>query len=116
MKFHSTTLISLLAISAYATPFLPRNANQKADKPAACSVNAPKTSNNTTKLVEAPKPVEAPMPPTNGTAAGNTTAVAAVLPDGRIAQEAVPEDFNVLASKFKSAVVKGDGMCLACSR
>lgn len=35
---------------------------------------------------------------------------ATVLPDGRIAADAVPEDFNVLASVFKSAVVKGDGM------
>lgn len=33
-----------------------------------------------------------------------------MLPDGRIAQNAVPEDFNVLASPFKSAVVKGDGL------
>ncbi|ORY60001.1 uncharacterized protein BCR38DRAFT_398030 [Pseudomassariella vexata] len=33
-----------------------------------------------------------------------------VLPDGRIAADAVAEDFNVLASVFKSAVVKGDGL------
>lgn len=33
-----------------------------------------------------------------------------MLPDGRIKQDAVPEDFNVLASPFKSAVVKGDGL------
>lgn len=33
-----------------------------------------------------------------------------VLPDGRIKQDAVAEDFNVLASPFKSAVVKGDGL------
>lgn len=116
MKFHSAALISLLAISAYATPLLPRNANQKVAKPAACSIKAPNASNNATKPVEAPKPVEGPTPATNGTAAGNATAVAAVLPDGRIAQGAVPEDFNVLASKFKSAVVKGDGMCLAYPR
>lgn len=39
--------------------------------------------------------------------AGNTTAL--VLPDGRIKQDATPENFNVLESVFKSAVVKGDG-------
>ncbi|GKT45437.1 uncharacterized protein ColSpa_05618 [Colletotrichum spaethianum] len=44
-----------------------------------------------------------------GAAAGNATAGALVLPDGRIKAGAVPEDFNVLASVFKSAVVKGDG-------
>ncbi|KAK2778630.1 hypothetical protein CKAH01_11704 [Colletotrichum kahawae] len=38
--------------------------------------------------------------------AGNTTAL--VLPDGRIKQDATPENFNVLESVFKSAVVKGD--------
>lgn len=43
------------------------------------------------------------------TAAGNSSAGALVLPDGRIKQDAKPEDFNVLASVFKSAVVKGDG-------
>lgn len=48
-------------------------------------------------------------------AAGQDNAAAAdgaavVLPDGRIAQNAVAEDFNVLASPFKSAVVKGDGL------
>ncbi|OLN98066.1 hypothetical protein CCHL11_06786 [Colletotrichum chlorophyti] len=43
-----------------------------------------------------------------GGAAGNTSAL--VLPDGRIKQDAKPEDFNVLASVFKSAVVKGDGL------
>lgn len=37
---------------------------------------------------------------------------ALVLPDGRIAPDAVPEDFNVLESVFKSAVVKGDGTCI----
>ncbi|PVH84119.1 glycoside hydrolase family 131 protein [Cadophora sp. DSE1049] len=104
MKFYPTTLISLLAISAYATPLLTRNPKQAAEKPAACSVKAPKASNNATT------PVEVPKPATNGTAAGNATATAPVLPDGRIAQDAVPEDFNVLASKFKSAVVKGDGL------
>ncbi|KAH7397814.1 hypothetical protein BKA64DRAFT_48479 [Cadophora sp. MPI-SDFR-AT-0126] len=117
MKLHPTTFISLLAISAYATPLLPRNPNQKAGKSAACSAKGSGASNNGAKPVEVPKPagnatkpVEAPMPTTNGTAAGNTTAAAGVLPDGRIAQGAVPEDFNVLASKFKSAVVKGDGL------
>jgi hypothetical protein len=45
-----------------------------------------------------------------GAAAGGAAAGAVVLPDGRIAQDAVPEDFNVLASPFKSAVVKGDGL------
>lgn len=45
-----------------------------------------------------------------GAAAGDAAAGAVVLPDGRIAQDAVPEDFNVLASPFKSAVVKGDGL------
>ncbi|KAJ3959650.1 hypothetical protein N0V92_003742 [Colletotrichum tropicale] len=40
--------------------------------------------------------------------AGNTTAL--VLPDGRIKQDATPENFNVLESVFKSAVVKGDGL------
>lgn len=43
-------------------------------------------------------------------AAGDAAAGAVVLPDGRIKQDAVPEDFNVLASPFKSAVVKGDGL------
>ncbi|TLS26369.1 hypothetical protein PpBr36_04915 [Pyricularia pennisetigena] len=42
--------------------------------------------------------------------AGNGTAGALVLPDGRIKKDAKPEDFNVLASVFKSAVVKGDGL------
>lgn len=48
---------------------------------------------------------------TAGTAAtaGNAATAALVLPDGRIKQDAVPADFNVLASVFKSAVVKGDG-------
>ncbi|KAK1574594.1 uncharacterized protein LY79DRAFT_523520 [Colletotrichum navitas] len=51
----------------------------------------------------------------NGTAdasggAANAAAGALVLPDGRIKADAVPEDFNVLASVFKSAVVKGDGL------
>lgn len=45
-----------------------------------------------------------------GAAAGDAAAGAVVLPDGRIKQDAVPEDFNVLASPFKSAVVKGDGL------
>lgn len=45
-----------------------------------------------------------------GAAAGDAAAGAVVLPDGRIAQDAVAEDFNVLASPFKSAVVKGDGL------
>lgn len=45
-----------------------------------------------------------------GAAAGGAAAGAVVLPDGRIKQDAVPEDFNVLASPFKSAVVKGDGL------
>ncbi|KAH8776758.1 hypothetical protein F5883DRAFT_627357 [Diaporthe sp. PMI_573] len=45
-----------------------------------------------------------------GAAAGDAAAGAVVLPDGRIAQDAVPENFNVLASPFKSAVVKGDGL------
>ncbi|KAL0930607.1 uncharacterized protein CTRU02_214682 [Colletotrichum truncatum] len=43
-----------------------------------------------------------------GAKAGNTSAL--VLPDGRIAQDAKAENFNVLASVFKSAVVKGDGL------
>ncbi|GKT93517.1 hypothetical protein CT0861_12327 [Colletotrichum tofieldiae] len=45
-----------------------------------------------------------------GAGAGNATAGAIVLPDGRIKADAVPEDFNVLGSVFKSAVVKGDGL------
>ncbi|KAK2597829.1 hypothetical protein N8I77_012590 [Diaporthe amygdali] len=45
-----------------------------------------------------------------GAATGAAAAGAVVLPDGRIKQDAVPEDFNVLASPFKSAVVKGDGL------
>lgn len=45
-----------------------------------------------------------------GAAADDAAAGAVVLPDGRIKQDAVPEDFNVLASPFKSAVVKGDGL------
>lgn len=42
-------------------------------------------------------------------AGGDSKAGALVLPDGRIKKDAKPEDFNVLASVFKSAVVKGDG-------
>ncbi|KAL8383666.1 hypothetical protein RB595_010731 [Gaeumannomyces hyphopodioides] len=45
----------------------------------------------------------------NGTA-GGAAGSALVLPDGRIAQNVQPEGFNVLASVFKSAVVKGDGL------
>ncbi|KAK1972337.1 hypothetical protein LY78DRAFT_665411 [Colletotrichum sublineola] len=45
-----------------------------------------------------------------GAGASNATASALVLPDGRIKADAVPEDFNVLESVFKSAVVKGDGL------
>ncbi|KAJ0327346.1 hypothetical protein COL5a_006139 [Colletotrichum fioriniae] len=41
-----------------------------------------------------------------GAKAGNTSAL--VLPDGRIKADATPENFNVLESVFKSAVVKGD--------
>lgn len=44
--------------------------------------------------------------------AGNSSTGGLVLPDGRIKQDAKPEDFNVLASVFKSAVVKGDGSWL----
>ncbi|KAK0107684.1 hypothetical protein ONS96_003485 [Cadophora gregata f. sp. sojae] len=179
MKFNSTTLVCLLAVSAYASPLLSRHENQKAEKPAACAVQAPKATNAGAKAVEAPKAVKAPKaveaakpaeaanpaeackapkatnagakaveapkaveaakpaeackapklsegaanpaknatapadtaePAKNGTATGDATTGAAVLPDGRIAQDAVPEDFNVLASKFKSAVVKGDGL------
>ncbi|KAH9208686.1 hypothetical protein DL95DRAFT_372985 [Leptodontidium sp. 2 PMI_412] len=102
MKFHPSNLISLLILSATASPLSSRN--QQAKKPAACTVGGGKAANNATK------PVEAPKPAANGTANGNTTAAVAVLPDGRIAQGAVPEDFNVLASKFKSAVVKADGL------
>ncbi|KAK1723472.1 hypothetical protein CaCOL14_008018 [Colletotrichum acutatum] len=43
-----------------------------------------------------------------GAKAGNTSAL--VLPDGRIKADATPENFNVLESVFKSAVVKGDGL------
>ncbi|KAH8845486.1 hypothetical protein MCOR27_007105 [Pyricularia oryzae] len=43
-------------------------------------------------------------------AGGDSKAGALVLPDGRIKKDAKPEDFNVLASVFKSAVVKGDGL------
>ncbi|KAK1456623.1 hypothetical protein CMEL01_16301 [Colletotrichum melonis] len=43
-----------------------------------------------------------------GAKAGNTSAL--VLPDGRIKTDATPENFNVLESVFKSAVVKGDGL------
>jgi hypothetical protein len=45
---------------------------------------------------------------TNGTSTTATNS-SVVLPDGRIKQDAVATDFNVLASVFKSAVVKGDG-------
>ncbi|KAG4430857.1 hypothetical protein IFR05_013658 [Cadophora sp. M221] len=101
MKFHPSTLISLLILSASASPLVSRN--QQAKKAAACNVAGGKPANNATKPAEVPKTA-------NGTANGNVTATAGVLPDGRIAQGAVPEDFNVLASKFKSAVVKGDGL------
>ncbi|KAI3538181.1 hypothetical protein CSPX01_09758 [Colletotrichum filicis] len=43
-----------------------------------------------------------------GAKAGNTSAL--VLPDGRIKADATLENFNVLESVFKSAVVKGDGL------
>ncbi|TQN67539.1 hypothetical protein CSHISOI_07913, partial [Colletotrichum shisoi] len=45
-----------------------------------------------------------------GAGAGGAAGGALVLPDGRIKADAVPEDFNVLESVFKSAVVKGDGL------
>ncbi|KAH7346594.1 hypothetical protein BKA65DRAFT_280607 [Rhexocercosporidium sp. MPI-PUGE-AT-0058] len=113
MKFLSTTLLSLLILSTTASPLLTRGQQDK--KPAACIVadanpaeaaKPPKAA----KPEKAAKPVQAPEPAQAGEANDNVTATAGVLPDGRIAQDAVPEDFNVLASAFKSAVVKGDGL------
>lgn len=89
----STTLLACLitAAAAYACPTIESRA-KIADQPV---VEAPKKSNSTASTDIGTK--------------NTTAAAAAVLPDGRIQQAAVATDFNVLASVFKSAVVKGDG-------
>jgi len=90
----STTLLSyLLTTTVYACPTTPNRA-KISDLPI---IVEPKKSNGTSSSTIGAK------------GATNTTAAAAVLPDGRIEQAVVATDFNVLASVFKSAVVKGDG-------
>lgn len=86
---------SLFATSVFAQP----------TARAAKTGGASSTNNNST--AGAGKAGNTPAP--NTAAAGNASTGALVLPDGRIRQDAKPEDFNVLASVFKSAVVKGDG-------
>lgn len=90
MKFLSLFSISSLFVAgAFAQP------TSRSGKTAAGSNNI-KAANVTASAAASP--------------AGNSSAGSLVLPDGRIKQDAKPEDFNVLASVFKSAVVKGDGM------
>lgn len=80
----------------------PAKANENANTSNSCGAvaveAAKKGANNATANTGAAK-----TGATNGTPTGG-----AVLPDGRVAQNAVATDFNVLASKFKSTVVKGD--------
>ncbi|CAG8957166.1 hypothetical protein HYFRA_00009367 [Hymenoscyphus fraxineus] len=51
-----------------------------------------------------------PAPANKAAANGTAPAAGGLLPDGRIAQNIKVEDFDVKASVFKSAVVKGDGL------
>jgi hypothetical protein len=67
----------------------------------------------------AEQPVVSQTKPNTTSSSNSTTLGAAatnasvVLPDGRIQQNVVAADFNVLASVFKSAVVKGDGKIIS---
>lgn len=115
MKFiTATTLCSLLAADAIAQPTLvwkragaannAAAANTAAGSGAACAVSTNVTAGQASVATNVTAGVTA--------AAGNATTTALVLPDGRIKQNAVATDFDVLASVFKSAVVKGDGTSL----
>lgn len=88
--------------------------NATADARSAGKAAAPAKGNAKANATAAATPAKgAAKGNSTGSAAGATAGTAAggaVLPDGRIAQDAKPEDFNVLASKFKSAVVKGEGL------
>lgn len=77
---------------------------QKRETSAACASTGGEASSDTAG--------EASTANADAATADAATNSTLVLPDGRIAQDAVPEDFNVLASVFKSAVVKGDGTFL----
>ncbi|KAK2044668.1 hypothetical protein LZ31DRAFT_618446 [Colletotrichum somersetense] len=136
MKHSLFTLVSLLATSVAATPVAASNGiglairggGQQANKAAAgdnggagSAENQDDQANGKDKQKNKSKGAKdankagagagAAAGAANATAgAGNAAAGALVLPDGRIKADAVPEDFNVLASVFKSAVVKGDGL------
>ncbi|TLD18004.1 hypothetical protein PspLS_10477 [Pyricularia sp. CBS 133598] len=117
MKATFVTLLGLLATSVAATPLQPHvgvsiearaegkqgkdakqnGKNKQADKAVGGANKAAGGANNATAGA-------------GGAASGGAKAGALVLPDGRIKKDAKPEDFNVLASVFKSAVVKGDGL------
>ncbi|KAH7359258.1 hypothetical protein B0T11DRAFT_330954 [Plectosphaerella cucumerina] len=122
MKATFFALVGLLAVTGSTTPVHARNRNILAVRGGAAAGDA----NGAGDACGAAGGGAAGDDAAGGGAAGNGTAPAApaapggaagngtvpgalVLPDGRIKADAVPEDFNVLESVFKSAVVKGDG-------
>lgn len=106
MKYStSTVLYSLLAVADAAR----LTGHQRREAATVCGATGTNAATNVTAGTESTTGSAASN--ITAGAATNTTAGALVLPDGRIKKDAVPEDFNVLASVFKSAVVKGDGKC-----
>jgi hypothetical protein len=112
MKFQTIVLISAMLAISHSTP-----TPKKENAPQACQA-ASVASNATAKGTIAEGAKAGNVTATGGAtgnvtaATGNATATAGsvVLPDGRIQQNVLTTDFNVLASVFKSAVVKGDGI------
>ncbi|CZR51988.1 uncharacterized protein PAC_01865 [Phialocephala subalpina] len=98
----STALSSLPALGAHATPLAVKASRDSVSVSCGSGLkfegSAAAVSSNTTATSSA----------ANITAAATNSFV--VLPGGRIAQSAVATDFSVLASVFKSAAVKGDGL------
>lgn len=114
MKATFVTLIGFLAISVAATPLHPHvgvSIVTRADAKQGKDAKQDGKKKDAGKAGAADKPGAAKNGTAGavGAAAGGNSTGPLVLPDGRIKKDAKPEDFNVLASVFKSAVVKGDG-------
>ncbi|KAI6370622.1 hypothetical protein MCOR25_004166 [Pyricularia grisea] len=115
MKATFVTLIGFLATSVAATPLHPHvgvSIVTRADAKQGKDAKQDGKKKDAGKAGAADKPGAAKNGTAGavGAAAGGNSTGPLVLPDGRIKKDAKPEDFNVLASVFKSAVVKGDGL------